>query len=81
MDLQSLPRFGPKRAATAIAGISSAAASLSLGALMSGLGIPNIGSRTASDLDRAFGGSLKAIREASAEQLQSISGKCMIARN
>ncbi len=74
-QLELLPKIGPKRAASIVEGIASAAAGMSLATLLAGLGIPQVGVRTARDLDRAFEGSLERVEAASVEELMALPGE------
>ncbi len=71
-DLLPLEGFAEKSAANLIAAIH-AARRVELSRLLYGLGIPEVGVAVAKDLARHFR-SLRAVREASAEELQAVPG-------
>ena len=71
-DLEPLPGFARKSAENLVAGIERAS-KVELARFLYGLGIPEVGSATARDLAEHFR-SFEAIRHASAEALQEVSG-------
>jgi DNA ligase (NAD+) len=71
-DLLSLPRFAEKSADNLLSAIEEKK-SISLSRFIVSLSIPNVGEETAEDLAEHFGG-LVNIEEATAEELENISG-------